>query len=58
MEIPAMPSLSVPSPIGQLAIDEKDGAIVAIRWSNEPAATAAPCSPKRRGSSPRISTAP
>ncbi|HEX3954847.1 MAG TPA: methylated-DNA--[protein]-cysteine S-methyltransferase [Stellaceae bacterium] len=37
-----MPSLSVPSPIGQLAIDEKDGAIVAIRWSNETAGNGSP----------------
>jgi len=29
-----MPSLSVPSPVGSLTIDEKDGAIVAISWGN------------------------
>jgi len=28
-----MPTLSIPSPIGQLAIDEADDAIVAIRWA-------------------------
>jgi len=32
-----MPSLSVPSPVGQLAIDEQDGTIVAIRWADNPA---------------------
>ena len=44
-----MPSLSIPSPVGQLTIDEADEAIVAIRWAGraEPA-TAARCSPRRR----------
>ena len=32
-----MPSLSIPSPVGQLTIDEKDDAIVAIRWADMPA---------------------
>jgi methylated-DNA-[protein]-cysteine S-methyltransferase len=30
-----MPSLSISSPIGNLVIDEKDAAIVAIRWADE-----------------------
>jgi methylated-DNA-[protein]-cysteine S-methyltransferase len=30
-----MPSLSMPSPVGQLTIDEDDDAIVAIRWADE-----------------------
>ena len=29
-----MPSLSIPSPVGQLTIDETDDKIVAIRWGN------------------------
>ncbi|HEV2336286.1 MAG TPA: methylated-DNA--[protein]-cysteine S-methyltransferase [Stellaceae bacterium] len=29
-----MPSLSIPSPVGQLTIDEIDDAIVAIRWAD------------------------
>ena len=29
-----MPSLSIPSPIGQLTIEEEGGAIVAISWGN------------------------
>lgn len=29
-----MPSLSVPSPVGQLTIEEEDGAVVAIRWGD------------------------
>ena len=29
-----MPSLSMPSPVGQLTIEEEDEAIVAIRWGN------------------------
>jgi len=33
-----MPSLSVPSPIGQLTIDEADDRIVAIRWGESPGA--------------------
>ncbi len=32
-----MPSLSIPSPIGQLTIDEMADAIVAIRWADAPA---------------------
>ena len=32
-----MPSLSIPSPVGQLTIEEEDDALVAIRWgSGEP----------------------
>src|ERR1700675_1215817 len=31
-----MPSLSIPSPVGKLTIDENDGAIVAIRWADAP----------------------
>ena len=31
-----MPSLSIPSPVGQLTIDEMDDAIVAIRWADAP----------------------
>ena len=31
-----MPSLSIPSPVGQLTIDETGGAIVAIRWADAP----------------------
>jgi methylated-DNA-[protein]-cysteine S-methyltransferase len=30
-----MNSLSVPSPVGNLVLDEDGGAIVAVRWSNE-----------------------
>jgi methylated-DNA-[protein]-cysteine S-methyltransferase len=30
-----MPSLSISSPVGNLALEEADGAIVAIRWGNE-----------------------
>jgi methylated-DNA-[protein]-cysteine S-methyltransferase len=37
-----MPSLSIPSPIGQLTIDETDDAIVAIRWADEPAGNGSP----------------
>ncbi len=29
-----MPSLSIPSPVGQLTIDEEDDAIVSIRWAD------------------------
>jgi methylated-DNA-[protein]-cysteine S-methyltransferase len=32
-----MPSLSIPSPVGQLTIEEQDGAIAAIRWAGAPA---------------------
>jgi methylated-DNA-[protein]-cysteine S-methyltransferase len=31
-----MPSLSIPSPIGQLTIDELDDRVVAIRWADAP----------------------
>jgi methylated-DNA-[protein]-cysteine S-methyltransferase len=31
-----MPSLSIPSPVGALTIDEADERIVAIRWADEP----------------------
>jgi methylated-DNA-[protein]-cysteine S-methyltransferase len=37
-----MPSLSVPSPVGQLAIDEQDGAIVAVRWYDEKSGNGSP----------------
>jgi methylated-DNA-[protein]-cysteine S-methyltransferase len=37
-----MPSLSMPSPVGQLTIDEEDDAIVAIRWADEPAGNGSP----------------
>ena len=37
-----MPSLSIPSPVGQLTIDESDGAIVAIRWADAPAGNGSP----------------
>lgn len=37
-----MLSLSIPSPVGQLTIDETEGAITAIRWSNEPAGNGSP----------------
>jgi methylated-DNA-[protein]-cysteine S-methyltransferase len=37
-----MPSLSIPSPVGHLTIDESDGAIVAIRWSQVPAGNGSP----------------
>jgi methylated-DNA-[protein]-cysteine S-methyltransferase len=37
-----MPSLSIPSPIGQLTIDESDDAIVAIRWADAPAGNGSP----------------
>jgi methylated-DNA-[protein]-cysteine S-methyltransferase len=37
-----MPSLSIPSPVGQLTIDENDGAIVAIRWAAAPAGNGSP----------------
>lgn len=32
-----MPSLSLPSPVGQLTIDEHDERIIAIRWADKPA---------------------
>ncbi len=37
-----MPSLSMPSPVGQLTIDERDDAIVAIRWSDAPSGNGSP----------------
>ncbi len=37
-----MPSLSLPSPVGQLTIDETDGAIVAIRWAGAPSGNGSP----------------
>ena len=37
-----MPSLSIPSPVGQLTIDEDNAAIVAIRWAEEPAGNGSP----------------
>ena len=37
-----MPSLSIPSPIGPLTIDEHDDAIVAIRWADAPAGNGSP----------------
>ena len=30
-----MPSISIPAPIGSLTIDERDGAIVQVRWAND-----------------------
>jgi methylated-DNA-[protein]-cysteine S-methyltransferase len=32
-----MSSISIPTPIGSLTIDERDGAIVAVRWADDPA---------------------
>jgi methylated-DNA-[protein]-cysteine S-methyltransferase len=37
-----MPSLSIPSPVGQLTVDETDGAIVAIRWACAPSGNGSP----------------
>ena len=37
-----MPSLSIPSPVGQLTIDEENAAIVAIRWADMPAGNGSP----------------
>jgi methylated-DNA-[protein]-cysteine S-methyltransferase len=37
-----MPSLSIPSPVGQLTIEEEDGAIGAIRWADMPAGNSSP----------------
>jgi methylated-DNA-[protein]-cysteine S-methyltransferase len=37
-----MPSLSIPSPIGQLTVDELNDAIVAIRWADAPAGNGSP----------------
>lgn len=39
---PAMPSLSIPSPIGQLTIDEAGDAIIAIRWAAGPPGNGSP----------------
>ncbi|MFI4947553.1 MAG: methylated-DNA--[protein]-cysteine S-methyltransferase [Alphaproteobacteria bacterium] len=37
-----MPSLSIPSPVGHLTIDELDDAIIAIRWADAPAGNGSP----------------
>jgi methylated-DNA-[protein]-cysteine S-methyltransferase len=37
-----MPSLSIPSPIGDLTIEEQGGAIVAINWASRPAGNGGP----------------
>ena len=37
-----MPSLSIPSPVGQLTIDEADETIVAIRWVDGPHSNGSP----------------
>jgi len=37
-----MLSLSIPSPVGQLTIDEENEAIVAIRWADMPAGNGSP----------------
>jgi methylated-DNA-[protein]-cysteine S-methyltransferase len=37
-----MPSLSMPSPIGQLTLDERDDTIVAIRWADDPNGNGSP----------------
>ena len=37
-----MSSLSIPSPVGQLHIEEQDGAIVAIRWADAAAGNGSP----------------
>jgi methylated-DNA-[protein]-cysteine S-methyltransferase len=37
-----MPSLSISSPVGRLVLDEKDGALVAIRWADEKPANGSP----------------
>ena len=37
-----MPSLSIPSPIGDLTIEEQGDAIVAIHWANRPAGNGSP----------------
>jgi methylated-DNA-[protein]-cysteine S-methyltransferase len=37
-----MPSLSMPSPIGHLTIEERDEKIVAISWANRPAGNGSP----------------
>ncbi len=37
-----MPSLSLPSPVGQLTIDEEGDTIVAIRWADAPDGNGSP----------------
>lgn len=37
-----MPSMSIPSPVGQLTIDEAGDAVVAIRWGGGPASNGNP----------------
>ena len=37
-----MPSLSIPSPVGQLTIDESDDRIVAIRWGGASSGNGSP----------------
>src|SRR5437016_7044234 len=37
-----MPSLSIPSLIGDLTIEEQDDAIIAINWANRPAGNGSP----------------
>lgn len=37
-----MPSLSIPSPVGQLTIDELDDRVVAIRWADTPSGNGSP----------------
>jgi methylated-DNA-[protein]-cysteine S-methyltransferase len=37
-----MNSLSISSPVGKLVLDEDEGAIVAIRWSDQPSGNGSP----------------
>ena len=37
-----MPSLSIPSPVGRLTIDEKGGKIAAISWGDHPSGNGSP----------------
>jgi len=37
-----MPSLSIPSLVGQLTIEDRDGRIVAIRWGNDAGGNGSP----------------
>ena len=37
-----MPSLSIPSPVGRLTIEEADDNIVAIRWGDDPGGNGSP----------------
>ena len=37
-----MPSLSIPSPVGQLTIEDSDSTIVAIRWGNDAGGNGSP----------------